>query len=160
MLIYINLNPQSTIEPFRTTPDLTTGTCGSRCIKEPSPCLFSSLWRRSGPACRYRNTQNLTEGCQQSQIHTNIIRVCVFVSVSPGEPGQRSENFPELLLSVETVWRSARVLQHPSGLHCGQERGIPTETRSVHRPLTQQPHRNTSAHKDRMLQAEQSWLSH
>lgn len=46
------LFPQSTIEPFRTTPDLTTGTCGSRCIKGPSPCLCSSHWRPSGPACR------------------------------------------------------------------------------------------------------------
>lgn len=35
-----------------------TGTCGSRCIKEPCPCLCSSLWRPSGPACRYTRTPN------------------------------------------------------------------------------------------------------
>lgn len=44
---------QSTIEPFRTTRASTTGTCGSRCTKEPCPCLCSSRWRPSGPACRY-----------------------------------------------------------------------------------------------------------
>lgn len=53
---------------------------------------------------------------------------CVCVPVFVGEPGQRGEDFPELLLSLETVWRFAWVLQHPSGLHCGQKRRIPTET--------------------------------
>lgn len=77
--------------------------------------------------------------------------VCVCVSVAPGEPGQRSENFPELLLSVETVRRSAGVLQHPSGLHCGQERRIPAETRSVHL-LYRLPSGDMGKRVDMMLQ--------
>lgn len=44
---------QITTGPFRTTPALTTGTSGCRCTKEPSPCLFSSHLRPSGPACRW-----------------------------------------------------------------------------------------------------------
>lgn len=140
------------IEPFRTTLGLTTGTCGCRCIKEPSPCLFSSLWRPSGPACRYTQKTEYTvfsflKAADKSRnprshwgtsfrtlaaLKLHWLSVSVLcVSVFAGEPGQRRENFPELLLSVETVWRSAWVLQHPPGLHCGQERGIPTETRSV-----------------------------
>lgn len=43
---------QSTTGPSRTTPALTTGTCGSRCTKEPCLCPCSSPWRPSGPACR------------------------------------------------------------------------------------------------------------
>lgn len=46
-------NLQSTTGPFRTTPTSTTGICGSRCTKELSPCRCSSLWRHSGPVCRY-----------------------------------------------------------------------------------------------------------
>ena len=89
-----------------------------------------------------------------------VFILCVCVSVSLGEPGQRRENFPELLLSVETVRRSAGVLQHPSGLHCGQEGGIPAETRSAHRVFGLL---NQSFYFEKPLHFEQwqssSWLS-
>lgn len=126
--INVNTVCQNMIEPFRTTLGLTTGTCGSRCTKELCPCLFSSLWRPSGRVCRY--IQN-TEQWQTNNDAALLKLYALCVSVFAGEPGQRSQNFPELLLSVETVWGPAWVLQHPSGLHCGQERRIPTETGSV-----------------------------
>uniref|UniRef100_A0A3B3YEC3 alpha-1,2-Mannosidase n=1 Tax=Poecilia mexicana TaxID=48701 RepID=A0A3B3YEC3_9TELE len=68
--------PQHTIRPSRTTRVSMTGTCGSRCTKEASPCRCSRAWRPSGPACRYS-----TPGPSGRAANRAFIRSSVFQSL-------------------------------------------------------------------------------